>query len=137
VTGRSEYTGFYQHLYRPRVPIFWWLRRRSYLLFVVRELSSVFVAWSIAYTLLLVHAIAQGGRPYRQFLSWSAQPWVLTINVVALAFVIVHAVTWFNLAPKAIVPRLRGRPVPAGWVAGLNYALWALVSAVVTWVILG
>jgi fumarate reductase subunit C len=137
VTEQPEYTGFYQHLYRPRVAIFWWLRRRSYLLFVIRELSSVFVAWFVVFMLVGVHAVAQGERQYRQFLAWSAQPWVLTTNVVALAFVVFHAVTWFNLAPKAIVPRLRGRRVPAGWVAAVNYAIWALASAVTAWVILG
>jgi hypothetical protein len=35
----------------------WWGRRRSYALFVMRELSSVFVAWFVVYLLLLVGVI--------------------------------------------------------------------------------
>jgi fumarate reductase subunit C len=136
MTEQPEYTGFYQRLYRPPVPTLWWLRRRSYLAFVTRELSSVFVAWSVVFTLLLVHAVASGEQPYRRFLAWSARPWVLIVNAVALAFVVFHAVTWFNVAPQALVLRLRGRRVPPVLVAGLHYGLWALVSAVTAWVIL-
>ena len=51
--------------------------------------------------------------PTSEFLDWSGQPVVLALNVVALAFVLLHAVTWFNLAPQAIVVRMRGRRVPA------------------------
>ena len=52
--GRSTAQG---RPYRPRVSRFWWLRRRSYLLFVLRELSSVFVAWFVVYLLLLVENV--------------------------------------------------------------------------------
>jgi fumarate reductase subunit C len=132
----TGYTGFYQHLYRPRVPILWWVRRRSYLLFVLRELSSVFVAWSVVYTLLLVHAVTAGERSYRGFLAWSARPEVLAVNVVALLFVLFHAVTWFALASRAVVVRLRGRRVPGLWIVAANYALWAVASVVTAWLVL-
>jgi fumarate reductase subunit C len=137
MTDQAEYTGFYQRLYRPAVPKLWWLRRRSYLFFVTRELSSLFVAWFVVFLLVGVHAVARGEQQYRRFLAWSAQPWMLMVNVVALLFVVLHAVTWFNLAPRAMVLRLRGRRVPGIWVAAANYVLWALASAALAWVILG
>ena len=136
MTGQTGYTEFRQRLYQPRVPLLWWLRRRSYLFFVVRELSSVFVAWSVVFMLVAVHAVARGPDEYRRFLAWSAQPWVLVLNVVALLFVVFHAVTWFNLAPQAIVVHVRGRRVPAIVIAAMHYVLWALASAVAAWVIL-
>ena len=51
---------------------YWWLERWSYLAFILRELSSIFVAWFVVYLLLLVRAVSQGESGYRQFLSWSA-----------------------------------------------------------------
>ena len=72
---------------RAAVSRFWWLRRRSYLLFVLRELSSVFVAWFVVYLLLLVDAVHAGSDSYRRFLDWAGSPWVLALNIVALAFV--------------------------------------------------
>ena len=69
----------------------------------VREVSSVFVAWSVVYLLLLVGAVSGGSAGYERFLAWSAQPAVVLLNLVSLFFVAFHAVTWFNLAPQAMV----------------------------------
>jgi fumarate reductase subunit C len=123
--------------YRPRISRFWWVHRRSYLLFVLRELSSVFVAWFVVYLLLLVGAVHGGSDSYERFLEWSGRPWMLVLNVVALAFVLLHAITWFNLAPKAMVLRVRGRRVPPRPVAAAHFTAWAVASAVVAWIVLG
>jgi fumarate reductase subunit C len=122
--------------YRQPVARFWWAKRRSYLLFMLREISCVFVAWSVVYLLLLVHAIGAGREPYVRFLDWSTNPVVVAVNVVALIFLLLHAVTWFGLAPRAIVPHIRGRRVPARAVLAGHYAVWFVVSAAVAWVVM-
>jgi fumarate reductase subunit C len=122
--------------YRPPVSRLWWLRRTSYLLFVLRELSSVFVAWFVVYLLLLVRAVSRGDAAYQEFLSWSRSPFVLLLNLVALLLVVFHAVTWFNLAPRAMVMHWRGRRVPGVWIAAANYAAWAAASALLAWIVL-
>jgi hypothetical protein len=40
------------------VSTWWWTRKRSYFVFVMRELSSIFVAWFVVYLLMLVSAFA-------------------------------------------------------------------------------
>ena len=132
-----RYTEFHPRWHRPRMPVFWWVGRRSYFIFVIRELSSVFVAWSVVFLLLLVSAVGQGGRQYQQFLNLSSNPWMLALNAVTLAFLVFHAITWFNLAPQAMVVRLRGKRVPRSVIAGAHYAGWALLSALAAWLILG
>jgi fumarate reductase subunit C len=124
-------------LYLHHVSVFWWARRTSYLVFIMRELSSVFVAWFVVYLLLLVSAVHGGSERYQQFLDWSARPWVLLLNVVALMFVLLHGFTWFNLAPKALVVRIRGRQVPPRMVAAGHFGAWAVASAVVALIVLG
>ena len=37
----ARYTEFHPRWYRPRMPVFWWAGRRSYLIFVLRELTSI------------------------------------------------------------------------------------------------
>jgi len=123
--------------YRAHMPLGWWLRRRSYMLFVAREVSSVFVAWFVVYLLLLVWAVSRGPDAYQRFLDWSANPIVLVVNIVALLFVLLHAVTWFRLAPQAMVVKVRGRRVPSVLVAAAHFGAWAVVSAVVAWIVLG
>jgi succinate dehydrogenase subunit C len=137
MTDKPAYTAYHPRWYRPRMSTYWWLERPSYLVFILRELSSVFVAWSVVFLLLVVRAVGQGEAEYRSFLSWAATPWVVLINLVAVLFVVLHAVTWFNLAPAAIAIRVRGRRVPPLWIAGGNFALWAFVSVFVLWLLLG
>jgi fumarate reductase subunit C len=123
-------------VYQRPVHLFWWLERRSYLLFVLRELSSVFVAWSVVFLLLLVNAVSDGPASYQRFLDWSGQWWVLVINVVAMLFLLLHVVTWFGLAPRAMVIKVRGSRVPPRQIVAVHYLLWLLLSAFIAWLVL-
>ena len=131
------YTEYRPRWFRPRVSTYWWLTRRSYLAFILRELSSIFVAWFVVYLVLLVRAVSEGEASYRQFLGWSGRPVVLLVNVVALSFVLFHAITWFNLAPQAMVVHVRGKRVPAVLITASNYLAWAVTTALVVWLVLG
>jgi fumarate reductase subunit C len=131
------YTPYHPRWLRSRPSTYWWLKRRAYLAFITRELSSIFIAWFIVYLLLLIRAVSQGDTSYRQFLDWSRHPLVLLLNVVTLFFVVFHAVTWFNLAPKAMVVRMGGKRVPASLISASNYLAWAGATALVLWLLLG
>jgi fumarate reductase subunit C len=127
----SDPTQQTQRAYRPEISRLWWLGRRSYVFFVLRELSSIFVAWSVVFLLLLVRALAQGEAQFGDFLDWAASPWVVALNVVTLVFLVLHSVTWFNLTPAATVVKLRGQRVPPGAIAGGAYAAWVVVTTLV------
>jgi fumarate reductase subunit C len=137
MTENVERASFYAQWYRPPITRLWWLRRRSYLVFVIRELSCVFVAWFVVFLLLLAHAIVAGPSQYQRFLDLAGNPWMIALNVVALGFVVFHAVTWFALAPQAMVVQLRGSRVPGRAILALHYLAWAAVSGALAWVILG
>ena len=122
--------------YHRPVPIWWWLRKPSYFVFVMRELSSFFIAWFVLYLCLFVRAVSRGPEKYDDFLDWAASPWVVVVNFVAFAFVLLHTVTWFSLTPKAMVVELRGQRVPALVIIGAQYAGLAAVSAFVAWLVL-
>ena len=123
--------------YREPTSTYWWLGRWSYFVFILREVSSVFVAWAVVFLLKLVHALAFEDGWYQAFLSWSRHPGVIALNVVTMFFVFFHAVTWFNLAPTAMVVNIGGRRVPGVVIAGGNYAAWAVVSALIAWGLFG
>jgi fumarate reductase subunit C len=131
------YTTHHPRWIRQRISTYWWLQRRSYLAFILRELSSIFVAWFVVYLLLLARAIDQGADVYREFLQWSAGARVLALNLVSLFFVVFHAVTWFNLAPQAMTVHVGRRRVPGAWISASNYAAWVVVSALVVWLVAG
>jgi fumarate reductase subunit C len=123
--------------HRRRMPLLWWTRRRTYLKFMLRELSSAFVALFVVELLLLVRAVANGPTAYQGFLDAMANPAVITVNVVALAFLLLHAVTFANLTPRAMVVKLRGRTVPSRVILAGVYFGWLVVTAFLAWLVVG
>ena len=121
--------------WRRPISTWWWLRKRTYFVFVMRELSSLFVAWYVLFLLLLVRAVDRGDAAYADFLDWAGSPVIVAINVVAFAFIVLHTVTWFSLTPQAMDLRVGGRPVPGWQIIAGQYAGLALVSGFVWWLV--
>ena len=132
-----SYTEFHPRWHRRRMTTYWWLHKGAYLRFILRELSSVFIAYFVVVTLVQIDALSRGMAAYAWFQEWMRSPVALALNAVSLFFVVFHAITWFNLAPKAMVVHVRGRPVPGVWIAASNYAAWLVATVVVAWVLLG
>jgi fumarate reductase subunit C len=130
-----HYTPYHPAWYRRRMSVFWWLQKASYAWFVARELTSVFVAYVAVLLILELRALAQGPDPHARFLARLASPAFLALDAVALLFVVFHAVTWFNLAPTAMVVRVRGTRVPDRAIAAANYAAWLVLSLAVAWIL--
>jgi len=123
-------------LYRKRVSTYWWLGPWPYLRFILREASSVPVAWFVVVTLRQLRALAAGREAYAEFQQWMSQPPMVALNAVCFVFVLFHTITWFNLTPRAVVLRLRGQRVPDHLIAAPNYLGWVAASAAVAWLIL-
>ena len=121
--------------YRRRVSVWWWLESWRYTKFVLRELTSLAVAFFALVAIWKVHAIGSGPDAYVRFLAWMQTPLFLFLNTGAFLLVVYHAVTWFNLAPRAMVVRVGGKRVPDWVIQAANYAAWAAVSAIALWVL--
>jgi len=131
-----HYTLYHPRWYRRRVSVWWWLQNRSYTGFVLRELTSVFVAFFAVIQLWQLRALAQGPEAYERFLFRLGTPLFLALDTVVFLFVVFHAITWFNLTPKAMVVRVRGKRVPDGVIVSVNYAAWLVLSGAVALVLL-
>jgi fumarate reductase subunit C len=122
--------------YQRRVSTYWWLGRWPYLRFILREISSLFVAWFVVLTLLELAALGRGPEAWARFSERMAAPWMVGLNAISLAFVVYHALTWFHLAPKAMAIRIRGKRVPAWAIMAPNYVAWAAVSVALAWLVM-
>ena len=131
-----RYTEFHPRWYRPQVSVYWWLGQRQYLKFILRELSSVFVALFVVMTLFQLNALKDGPDAYADFQRSLQSPLVIAVNAIGFLFIVFHSITWFNLAPSAMPVRLGGKRVPAFLVAAPSYVMWILVSAFVSWLVL-
>jgi fumarate reductase subunit C len=132
----ATYTSYPPKGYRVRMSTYWWLGRWPYLKFILREISSVFVAWFVIETLLQINALVDGPEAWVEMQDFFMNPIVIAVNVISLFFVCFHAITWFNLAPKAMAVRVGGKRVPGILIAGPQYVAWVIVSAAVAWLLL-
>ncbi|MEE2658543.1 MAG: fumarate reductase subunit C [Candidatus Latescibacterota bacterium] len=118
-------------IHRPEMSPTWWLKKRSYFLFMMRELSSVFVA---AFALLLLYELfllSKGPEVYGLFQESLRRPGFILFYVVAFVFSVYHTVTWFQAAAKIQVVKLGSWTMP-GWMmtAGALVA-WAILSGAI------
>jgi fumarate reductase subunit C len=130
------YTLNHPRWYRKRVSTYWWLQRWEYLRFVLREISSVFVAIFVVEMLLQIYALSLGAEAYADFQSLLKNPIVIAINVISLLFVVFHSITWFNLSARAMSIRVGGKKVPGFLISGPNFAAWLVISAAIAWLLL-
>jgi fumarate reductase subunit C len=114
----------------------WFLKRWPYRIFMLRELSAVFLA---AYTVLLILLVAKvhdGGRAFEDYADTLQSPALIVFNVIALLFSLLHTVTWFQAVPTALPLRRGEEKVPALLLIGANYVALLGLTGVALGVVL-
>lgn len=122
--------------YVRKIPIFWWTRRWVDLRFVLRELTSVCVAVYCLIFLFFVRSILLGPEAYAAFMARMQSPLMIVVHVLLLGGLLYHSITWFNLAPKAMVIKIGTMRIPDLLIAAANYAGWIVISVVLFWLML-
>ncbi|MCH7618358.1 MAG: hypothetical protein IH880_01130 [Candidatus Marinimicrobia bacterium] len=130
-----DYSKYHPKWFRKSMPIFWWTRKWVHMKFILRELTSVAVAYSAFLLLLIVRALNQGSEHYFEVTAMFKSPVILILHTVMFLFLIFHSVSWFSLAPKAIVLRIGKKRIPDQATIGLNFLAWFAVSSVIVWFI--
>ena len=115
----------------------WWLKRKPYILFMIRELTSVFVAGYCIFLLVLVYKLTQGANAYGNLMAALKSPSSVALHLISLVFVLYHTITWFNLTPKILVLYRGEERIHQRLVAGTFYAVWVVISFIVVWLVLG
>ncbi len=113
----------------------WWLKNPNYTRFMIREITSVFVALYLMSLLWFVARLPDGAAAMQAHFETLKSPAWVVFHVVALAFALYHTITWFNLTPKVMVVWRGEEKVPGWMLAGGNYVAWIVVSGVIAWVL--
>ncbi len=109
----------------------WFLASWPYRLFMLRELSAVFLAVYVVLMLILVSRVHDGEAAYEEYRDFLQSPLVIVFHLVALAFALLHTVTWFQAVPKAIRIRRGEEFVPPQALVGAHMVAWLGVSLIV------
>jgi fumarate reductase subunit C len=109
-----------------RQPFTWWLRRRGYVLYMVRELSAVPVAiWWLLFLLELSRMRAGSGGYH------PLEAWFVVVSVICLAAALWHSYTFLNLAGLIMRIPLGDRNVAPRTIVGAAFSGFVVVTAVV------
>lgn len=119
--------------YPVKQPFTWWVRRRGYLLYMLREFTPVgIVAWMVLF-LIEIARTRQGAAVYQPL----GGPLFVVISVVCLALALWHSYTFLSLAglfmriplgDRTVSPRLIGRAM-----FGALAVVTALIAGLLIW----
>jgi fumarate reductase subunit C len=118
-------------LYYPKMANTWWLRRMSYFLFMLRELSSVFIALFLMIYLAHIYQLTKGPFAYIAFGRKFQSPGWIAFHAVVLVFALYHTYTWFASSAVVLPIKIGDRFLPRNAVILLNIAAWMVVSLVI------
>ena len=117
---------------RPWNTTTWWLERPTWILFMLRELTALFIG-GYALLLLLMVKKANDAEALTACIESLNSPLWIGLHLITLGMVVYHTVTWFQLTPQAM-PVWRGEEkVSPSLIIASNYVAWVVVSGVVAW----
>jgi succinate dehydrogenase subunit C len=118
-------------LYHRQVPATWWLKKSTYFLFMLRELSSLFIALFLVLYLVQLYQLTDGPQAYVAFAHKLSSPGWILFHLVVLLFALYHSFTWFQSTAVILVLRIGDRVIPREIVTALNIGAWGLISLVI------
>lgn len=113
---------------RPLNRYSWWLRQSNYFQYMLREVSSLFIALTTLALIWGIYEFRQGPDAY-QF--WLTNLWdnLLPLSILCFIFATYHSVTWFWVTPKAMPLMIGGKYLGGHIIIGAHIVAWLGVSA--------
>lgn len=114
------------------MPATWFLGNRYLVQFMIREVTALFIGAYAVFLLVLIYKASQGKEVFEAYYKSTLQcSGCVAFQLICLAFVLYHTITWFNLTPKALVIWKGDEKVSPVLIAGANYVAWLVVSVVI------
>jgi len=113
--------------YPVKQPFTWWLRRRGYLLYMLREFTPVGIAaWMILF-MVEIARMRQGAAGYQPL----GGPLFVVISIVCLALALWHSYTFLSLAGLIMRIPVGDRTVSPRLIVRGMFGLLAVVTALI------
>ena len=115
------------------MPAGWWLRKRHYFLYVVREFTALPMALWLLWLLWEIKSAGAGPTAYQPPKSIG----FVIFSVICFAFATYHSYTFLKLAGVIMHLKVFDKPVPSRAIVLTMFSLWALASLVIGAVLIG
>lgn len=113
--------------YAQPLPSNWFLRRRGYVLYVIREFTAVPIALWMVWFLVEVARLKDGRAGYHPHLSGL----FIGASAVVLVFALWHSITFLSLSGLIMRIPLGDRSVPSRVIAGGAFTGLVVASAII------
>jgi len=118
------------------MPATWWLKKPAYTWFMIRDVTSVFIAGYCVFLLVLLARSSRDPAEFAACFERLKSPLSVVLHLIALVFAVYHSITFFNLTPRVLVVFRGEEKVPEAAIAGVHYVAWAVVSVVLFVIVL-
>ena len=127
---------YHYDTYKPEMSPAWWLKSRRYFMFMMRELSSVFVAAFALLFLYQIFLLTKGPEVYAAFQRSLMTPKFIAFYAVAFAFSVYHTITWLGVVGRIQVLRFGDFTVPPKLMTASTFVGFFFISAVIGYIFL-
>ena len=113
--------------YIREIPNTWWLQNASYRKYMLREMSSPFIAIYTAILLVGLVRLYQGPEAYDAWLLALQSPVSIGFSVVAIALAMYHTTSWLGFAPQVLPLQIGETLVPSIVLVAAHYVLFIAI----------
>ncbi|OLC66749.1 MAG: hypothetical protein AUH69_06305 [Actinobacteria bacterium 13_1_40CM_4_65_12] len=132
-SAEAASAGSAPRVYKPEMPLGWWLRQRHYFLYIVREFTALPLALWLLWLLFEIQRASTGPKGY--YPPESAA--FVVFSVIVLGFALYHSYTFLSLAGVIINIKLLDKPIPSRVIVLSQFAAWFVASVVIAAVLIG
>jgi succinate dehydrogenase subunit C len=126
-------TGAAPRVYKPEMPRGWWLRRRHYFLYMVREFTAVPMALWLIWLLYEIQRAGNGPKAYYP----PASPAFIAFSIICLGFAVYHSYTFLSLAGVIMHIKVMGKAISPRVIVLSMFGAWLVASVVIAAVLIG
>jgi fumarate reductase subunit C len=119
--------------YRWSMPSNWWLRKRHYFLYVVREFTALPMALWLLWLLYDIKSAGAGSAGFQP----PRSPAFVAFSAVCFVFASYHSYTFLKLAGVIIHLKVMAKTVPPRVIVLTMFGAWAVASIVIGAVLIG
>ena len=127
---------YHYDTYKPEMSPAWWLKSRRYFMFMMRELSSVFVAAFALLFLYQIFLLTKGPEVYAAFQRSLMTPKFIAFYAIAFVFSVYHTITWLGVVGRIQVLRFGDFTVPPKLMTASTFVGFFFISAVIGYIFL-
>jgi len=126
--------GIYLSCYKPydrKISPFWWTKDMQSILYMLKEISSLFFGFFSLLFVAWLTCISLGEKYYYEFIKFLFSSFSISLLFITFIFSIIHTTSWFVALPKAMGIRINGRDLPEKYLITLCYIGFIIVTVVV------